>query len=337
MSTLLLSAPVTADAAPSVEAASQWQHLRRQWLLSPVADLLLILNVAWPLVVWLQVFAGMSIHDETLFWQVYFVTTPHRWITLAYVFLDREQMRSRGPLLIGIFLTALGACGMATLATGTLTCLLTVDYLWNVWHFAAQHHGIFRIYSRGQGRSTATALAIERWTFRGIVLYVSARVAGGTWAWPQLDQALRQADWLVLGVALALLVSVIARQHFRMTTSLGYLVSVLSLYGGMLLAVNQQQPSLVLAFATAAALFHALEYLGVVTWSLQKKSGAEHGWLSRLALQAGGIVVAFALVLGSGAWLVDNYWSGGWLFLNVAAAFTHYAFDGLIWRRGGGH
>jgi hypothetical protein len=297
----------------------------------------LILNVAWPLVVWLQVFAGMSIHDETLFWQVYFVTTPHRWITLAYVFLDREQMRSRGPLLIGIFLTALGACGMATLATGTLTCLLTVDYLWNVWHFAAQHHGIFRIYSRGQGRSTATALAIERWTFRGIVLYVSARVAGGTWAWPQLDQALRQADWLVLGVALALLVSVIARQHFRMTTSLGYLVSVLSLYGGMLLAVNQQQPSLVLAFATAAALFHALEYLGVVTWSLQKKSGAEHGWLSRLALQAGGIVVAFALVLGSGAWLVDNYWSGGWLFLNVAAAFTHYAFDGLIWRRGGGH
>lgn len=337
MSTLLLTAPVPADAAPSIGAASDGQRPRRQWLLSPVADLLLILNVAWPLVVWLQVSAGTSIHQETLFWQVYFVTTPHRWITLAYVFLDRQEMRTRGPLLIGIFLTALAACGTASWATGTLTCLLTVDYLWNVWHFAAQHHGIYRIYSRGEGRPTRMIVAIERWTFRAIVVYVSARVAGGTWAWPQLDQSLRQVDWVVLGVAAALFVSVIARQRFRMTTSLGYLVSVLSLYGGILLAVNQQHPSLVLAFATAAALFHALEYLGVVTWSLQKKSGAEHGWLSRLAMQAGGIVVAFALVLGCGAWLIENYWSGGWLFLNVAAAFTHYAFDGLIWRRGGGH
>lgn len=337
MSTLLLTAPVPADAAPSIGAASEGQLPRRKWLLSPGADLLLILNVAWPLVVWLQVFAGTSIHQETLFWQVYFVTTPHRWITLAYVFLDRQQMRTRGPLLIGIVLTALAACGAATWATGTLTCLLTVDYLWNVWHFAAQHHGIYRIYSRGDCRPTATIASIERWTFRGIVLYVSGRVAGGTWAWPQLDQALRQVDWMVLGVAAALLVSVIARQRFQVTTSLGYLVSVFSLYGGMLLAVNQQRPSLVLAFATAAALFHALEYLGVVTWSLQKKSGTEHGWLSRLAVQAGGIVVAFALILGCGAWLMENYWSGGWLFLNVAVAFTHYAFDGLIWRRGGGN
>ncbi len=311
--------------------------MRRQWLISPAADLLLIMNIAWPLVVWLQATAGMAAHQETLFWQVYFVTTPHRWITLAYVFLDRQRMQSRGYLLGGIFLAALGVCGAATLATGTLTCLLTIDYLWNAWHFAAQHHGVYRLYARQTDAATPTVLFLERWGFRGLLLYVSARVAGGTWGWSDLEQSLLQCDRVVAGIATALLLSVIWRQGRTGSNSLWYLLSVSLLYGGLLAAVHLQQPELVLAFATASALFHALEYLGIISWSLQRKAGrSEHGWLSRLAVQAGGTVLAFALILGCGAWMLDRFWTSGWLFLNVAAAFTHYAFDGLIWRRGGG-
>lgn len=335
MSTLLLSPPAPSEVEPSRGAASVETRVARPWLLSPAADLLFILNIGWPLIVWLQVSAGMAVHKETLFWQVYFVTTPHRWITLVYVFLDRRRLQDRGPLLVGVLLAALAACGAATLATGTLACLLTVDYLWNAWHFAAQHHGVYRLYARSTDPASNVAVTMERYGLRGLLLYVSARVAGGVWAWPELEQTLLATDWIVGGLAGVLLLSALWRQRSTATTSVWYLASVTALYGGTLMAVHQGRPELVLAFATASALFHALEYLGVITWSMQRKTSAEHGWLSHLAVRAGATVLGFAVVLGAGAWLLDRCWTGGWLFLNVAAAFSHYALDGLIWRRGG--
>ena len=40
------------------------------------------------------------------------------------------------------------------------------------------------------------------------------------------------------------------------------------------------------------------------------------------------------LVLGSFGWLLQKHLLEPWLLLNVIVAFLHYAYDGLIWRRG---
>jgi hypothetical protein len=39
------------------------------------------------------------------------------------------------------------------------------------------------------------------------------------------------------------------------------------------------------------------------------------------------------LILGFGAWMMDQWFLEQWHFLNVSVAFLHYAYDGLIWRR----
>jgi hypothetical protein len=43
-------------------------------------------------------------------------------------------------------------------------------------------------------------------------------------------------------------------------------------------------------------------------------------------------LAAFILPLGLGGWFMDQNLMEFWLFLNVIAAFLHYAYDGLIWR-----
>ena len=53
------------------------------WVVSPAFDLLFIANIGWPLLL----LPGMAGRSETVvdFWQIYFLTLPHRWITLILV------------------------------------------------------------------------------------------------------------------------------------------------------------------------------------------------------------------------------------------------------------
>src|SRR5690349_9246551 len=101
------------------------------WLLGPWYDALLIANLGWPLLLLLQVGEGFAGREGLQFWQIYFLTTPHRWITLALVFFDRERL-SRRPRLFGALAGAIIlVCLTVRWTTGTLLCLLAVDYLWN--------------------------------------------------------------------------------------------------------------------------------------------------------------------------------------------------------------
>ncbi len=115
-----------------------------------------------------------------------------------------------------------------------------------------------------------------------------------------------------------------------------YLVSVCGLYLALLWAVHARRPALVLSLATASALFHAIEYLALVGWSVQQRHAAAGermgllGWLApRWAIALG----MFLLILGIGGWLLDQYWLEAWLTVNVIVAFLHYAYDGMIWRK----
>src|SRR5262249_12098366 len=97
------------------------------WIVSPAYDLFFIANLAWPL----PLLPGPSGHSETVvdFWQVYFLTLPHRWITLILVVLDPDR---RGPS--GLFLAAIAAVILLVvvgvrLGTSGFTCLAMVDYI----------------------------------------------------------------------------------------------------------------------------------------------------------------------------------------------------------------
>jgi len=327
MTAVVMTEQVALSAAPV--------SVRRNWLIAPWFDLLFVVNAAWPLFLILQWNDGFGGRAGLQFWQVYFVTTPHRWITLAVVFADRQRFQQRRTVFLGWLAMVVAACCAVRLSTGTLTCLLALDYVWNAWHFAAQHHGIYRIYCRLTDTSTGWQIFLERWVLRLFLLYVTLRVAIATWSDNPWQSVFDVADWLVPAGPLALLLRDCV--SFR-TVSFGriaYLLSVSTLYSSLLWAVHTHRPALVLSLTTASALFHALEYLAIVSWSARKRNEVHHssmGWLGAITSQGLVALGCYLIVLGSAAWLIDQRWSQLWLFLNVIAAFLHYTYDGLIWR-----
>lgn len=322
-------------ASPRARLTERTSSPTSGWLVHPVYDLLLVANVLWPLLIWLGASEGFGRRDGLLFWQVYFITTPHRWITLLLVFGDRQRFRSRRGLFVGIAVAVVVVTLGVRFGTGSLTCLLAIDYLWNAWHFSAQHHGVARLYSR-QSPGQVAESGWEKWAFRLFLLYVIFRVAGTTWSQETLEHRLARFDFVVLVVPVVLLVRA-ARAPFALEGGgLVYRASVCGLYLGMLWAVHERQPGMVLAFATASALFHATEYLAVVGWTLHRKRGkatAALGLLGWIIPRWVLMMAVFLMVLGAGGYWLDQRWLEAWLTINVVVAFLHYAYDGLIWRR----
>lgn len=352
-----MSTTVESPVLPPVRVSPQGAHASPVWLVSPWFDALFLANVAWPVLAALLIWFGPEFHEGTRFWQVYFVTAPHRWITLALVFLDRDRFQERPTTFVLLAVAVVALCFMVRISTGTLTCLLAIDYLWNAWHFASQHAGIVRIYARQSGKSQSGGQAgLEKLLIRGFILYVILRMSGLEWSligenlahfalvsadWSpaRLEAWLQGVDWLVLGLPVVLICVVLANRARKDRGGLLYLVSFLSLYGALLAAVHVHRFDLVLLLSTVSALFHATEYLAIVTWSVQRRfpgRAAERNLLARMVPQWGLAVGSLALSLAVIGWVSDRQTLQGCLMLNIVAAFLHYAYDGLIWKRGRG-
>jgi hypothetical protein len=89
-------------------------------------------------------------------------------------------------------------------------------------------------------------------------------------------------------------------------------------------------------FAAAGSMFHAVEYLAVVThYARRRESVGSAGTFRSLARHWLLFLALYLIVLGTtGAWMTRQ--DGGfvvfWQGLNLWAAFVHYAFDGMIWK-----
>lgn len=329
-----VSAAVSPDRHVTDDFSDRVEVDRRElWILNPWADLLLIANCLWPVLLWLGFRANLDGHQTLQFWQIYFVTTPHRWLTLFLVVGDKNRFRERSATFLILPIVFLGSCLAVRGWTGALTCLLTIDYLWNAWHFTAQHHGIYRIYARKADPSMSPE-TVHKWLFRFVLLFVIFRVAGWSWEFDLLEQLLLKFDY----AAAAALIALVAWEVGLPQRSIGrscYLVSVTLLYLLLLGAVHYRRPDLVLALATTSALFHATEYLAVVSWNVRDRALKEKslGLIRQVAPTWGIFLIAFIAVLGSSGWYLERSWLNAWLTINVAMAFVHYAYDGLIWRR----
>lgn len=323
---------VESGASPASTAACP----TRAWLVGPWFDTLLIANLAWPLFVLAQLGEGFDGQAGIQFWQLYYITTPHRWITLFLVFLDRERFRQRRGIFLAVAACIIAVCLGVRLATGALTCLLAVDYLWNAWHFAAQHHGIYRIYGRLAAPQRVRGLFLEKWALRVFLLYVIFRVASATWSDTSLQDRLQTWDWIAVLVPAWLLARDLVGFRRQSPGQLLYLLSMSGMYLSLLWCVHTRRLELLLPLATASALFHAIEYLALVTWSVRQRHAnraSEMGLLAYLVPRWGIALGVFLVILGAAGWLMDQHLLEGWLTINVMVAFLHYAYDGLIWRR----
>ncbi len=323
------------------------------WLVNPWFDALFIANVAWPVLAVLLIVFGPEFHEGTRFWQMYFVTTPHRWITLALVFLDRDRFGERPKTFVLLAVMAIALCFTVRISTGTLTCLLAIDYLWNAWHFASQHAGIVRIYARQSGSPATGHAGFEKLLVRGFVLYVILRMSGLQWSllgemfvgispvsadWSpdRLDAWLQKADWFWMGLPAILIALVIRNRGRDDRGGLLYLTSFLTLYTALLAAVHVHRFDLVLLLSTVSALCHATEYLALVNWAVHQRfpePADDKNLLARMVPQWGLAVGSFAISLAVIGWVSDRQTLQAWLLLNIVAAYLHYAYDGLIWKR----
>jgi hypothetical protein len=308
--------------------------LRPGWVISPAVDLLFLANLGWPLVFLLAFWGGFEAHEGVVFWQIYFVTAPHRWITLLIVFGDRQLTERFGRLFLVLFVLIVCLCLTVRMTTGALTCLLTIDYIWNAWHFAAQHHGIYRIYGRLEPAGSLRWAGMEKWAMRFLVVYAALRIAGWSWPFAAVDAWLQQADWWMLAIPGALVVREVAGSGRFHPGRIAYLGSVCLLYSAMIVAVHFRRLDLVLMLATASALFHATEYLTIVSWRVKnRRPGNRADLLGWLMPRWGLTLLLFAGTLGWLSWQLTTHTLQLWLLLNVMVAFMHYTYDGLIWKR----
>lgn len=308
------------------------------WLVSPAFDLLFVANVGW-LVLWLASLVSGQQSTTVEFWQIYFLTTPHRWLTLFLVAADPDRRDGRSLQLVVMAIVAAAVVVGVWWQTADLTCLLLIDYLWNAWHFAAQHSGVARIYSRQPGAPLQSRGGAfwERTGLRGFVVYVVLRLAGWTTGWtaaaPNLEWIWSMTDILAFGCPAAVIWTTFRNRPWEQRGRTCYVASVCGLYAALLVAVDLQKTNWVLALTIGSALFHAVEYLAIVSYyAWQRRHRGSAGLFRTLANGWGRLLLVSLLVFGCAAYFVESRWTELWLMLNVWAAFLHYAYDGMIWK-----
>ena len=322
--------------APLVSPPPQPASAAAGWIVSPAFDLLFLANLGWLLLLIPGIaLADGSVHTE--FWQLYFLTTPHRWLTLILVASDPDRRVGRHRLFLGFAVVAALLVGAIWGFTGSLTCLLLVDYIWNAWHFASQHQGVLRMYARKSGGGPEW---LERHGLRLFVVYTILRTAGWSTGWLEADSVtkgwMNAADLACFGIPAAILLLNLKGASRARLPKIIYLVSLLGLYCGLLLSLRSDWRMGVFALTAASSTFHAVEYLAVVShYARRRTSLGSDGLFRKMALNWVVLLGAYMLALGLiGIWATQP--SSGvtraWLAINTWAAFLHYTYDGFIWK-----
>jgi len=343
MSTVL--APPPAAASDVTPAPTKALSLGKRWLFNPWADIFLFANIAWPIVAILAWWGNPIVDGPLTFVQVYFLSTPHRWITLALVFFDRERFRQQPGRFIGVGI-GLVALGLIVAAVGnvwpkaahSLVPLMMLDFVWNAWHFAAQHAGIARIYGRNAGIVQSDKdVEFEKSAIRLLILWVFFRLAMyrgqhqpefSFFSLPNLMPILDWFDPFALAGVAVVLGHEATRRPF-VVSRMFYIGSVVALYVAQIVAIRLQSNQWMTALFLAAAVFHAVEYLGIVSWAVRKKNT---GVWKHLVPRLGVSMLVFMIVLMVTNYLLSRQSYYAWSLVTLLVSLLHYGYDGMIWK-----
>jgi hypothetical protein len=325
----------------------------QKWLYSPAVDLPLLVLVTlsslvpwtlsthfgWPLL-WIVLLAGVfnGAHQISTWTRVYFRSDERLARPFHYLVMP--------ALLIGFVVST----RFIDELWGPIV-LRTVLFYWASWHFVSQCWGIMRLYQRKHGAHETPIARLEKaLIFLPAVFFVLRRLHTGPWmlfgAWiwhPETPAWLVNAVGAVtVGLALVYLILIarkpvfFVRPLFIGTSAFGFFVPYMLMKDGSA------------AFA-GAALWHALQYIGIVWISNRRHftgpTAVRKDWLDRALswlCQPGRTVHYFAsmIVPGFAAYVlvkaiiplwhlsaeqaVGMVWSGGTL--------AHYYLDGVIWK-----
>lgn len=341
MSTQVLSPTAVAAPTPSVAKRAAVKPAGG-WLLGPVLDSLFIANLAWPAVALFAMVATETVAYQTFgYLLAYFIIMPHRWITLPLVFGDRQRLAQRPLAYLAVLAAVVVSCAVVKLSMTSLAVLVAADYLWNAWHFAGQHGGIYRIYGRTSGHAAAPDW--EKWLLRGFFLFVLLRLTATFIpenSQPWLDAVaaagpyLAWLDWVALAIAGWFVGRELLRLRHGSLASFLYLASICTLYCTLLLAIRFDARPLILGCALATTLVHSSEYLAIVSWHAPKSRGLQESALLR-PLQSHWLLtlVGFMSIFAISTAVLSGPYLSTWLWINLNVSFLHYAYDGMIWKR----
>jgi hypothetical protein len=148
----------------------------------------------------------------------------------------------------------------------------------------------------------------------------------------ELAEYLGYAGWLdplFAAPAVWLLITEIKSYRPGCVGRLAYMVSVVTHYGLLLALLHLDSPVWVEAAFLANAIFHATEYLAIVSWSVQKKSG---GVWAYLVPRWGLTLVGFCAGLGVASMFLAAHSIYAWALITYLVSYLHYAYDGMIWK-----
>ena len=150
---------------------------------------------------------------------------------------------------------------------------------------------------------------LERWGVRGFVTYAAIRAAGWSTGWLEAETSalkwLHTIDLLMLMIPAALLLTNLAGWRRDRIGKLVYLGSVCLLYTGVLLSLWIGWARGIVTFAAAGSMFHAVEYLAVVThYAHRREKVGSAGIFQSLARHWLQFLALYVLALGAaGAWM----------------------------------
>jgi hypothetical protein len=309
---------------------------QRFWIVSPVFDLCFVINLWWLLALLPQPQSvGISQSTPVEFWQIYFLTAPHRWITLVLVATDPDRREGRTWVFVALAVVAAVVVLAAWIGLESFSCLVLADFIWNAWHFASQHGGILRIYGRmgGGGRPV-----LERWGFRVFVTYTALRTAGWLTGLTEHSATARATvsatDYGILVLPALLVALELIDRPWQRRGKVLYLTSVVLMYTALLFAIRSGDHFRVIAMSAGSAAFHAVEYMAIVTfyaWRRQQH-GSQSGAFRTMTGHWLRILALYMITLGIISQYVDRNMKDLYIGLNLWAAFLHYAYDGMIWK-----
>jgi hypothetical protein len=319
-----------------------------RWIISPAVDLAVFVFVTLLTIpCWI---ASDKLHVDgfTVLMFVALFNGPHLISTWTRVYLPARE-RFRRPLHYWIIPGILAAFAVGCVAVGGLwpVWLRTVIFYWASWHFVAQAYGILRIYQRKQNAVGTLEARLEKAIlFLSCFFCVAHRIYTGPWElfgvqiWHPYPKA-----WMVnaLGaVTMTVVLAYVALALQRRPPIVRPLLIASTAFGfWMPFVVIKVGTS---AFA-AAALWHAVQYIGIVWHYNRTRYAGKHdpharliswasqpghtlGYVLMLAGCAAGVYGVALLFLPLVPWTLSDFSLALWTGLTLG----HYYLDGKIWK-----
>jgi len=271
--------------------------------------------------------------DSRIFssWMAYFIATPHRWMTLFLATFDPDRRRRRTWLFLLLAVLAAVLIGWVRYTTGAFHCLALFYTILLGWHFASQHAGILRIYSR---KADGGRRWLETWPPRIFVLYAALRIVPTLEPLVQsLGLDLGTIDLAMLAIPVGMLAVELFGFSLRRLPKLIYMTSFLGLWSSVLVTAHLRQETLGFVLLATVTLVHSVEYLAIATYyAWRRQTLGSPGIFQTMARNWTAVFTWFLVACGLIYSLGDEYFIAAWFAVNLWASMLHCAYDGMMWK-----